>query len=59
MVISSLFSTPGLALSAEIGALKYLECSAIKNEGLEEVNFLLIKLIMIIHLQYNTDNNTI
>ena len=33
---------PGLALSAEIGALKYLECSAIKSEGLEEVNFLLI-----------------
>lgn len=39
MVISSLFSTPGLALSAEIGALIYMECSAIKSEGLDEVKF--------------------
>ena len=30
---------PGLALSAEIGALIYLECSAIKSEGLDQVKF--------------------
>ena len=39
MISSYTYCVLGLALSAEIGALIYLECSAIKSEGLDEVKF--------------------
>ena len=39
MISSYPYCALGLALSAEIGALIYMECSAIKSEGLDEVKF--------------------